>query len=155
MQIGDLAERAGVSTRTIRYYEELGILGPEERSDGGFRRYCDDQLRRLQMIQGLKSLGFELEQIRQLFTLRNETETGGQLAHQMIDILRGQQEAIDSKIQQYVELRERTTRGIAVLQDCQSCDIRVFERDCHNCEVYQRHEEVPDLVECAIFGNSD
>jgi len=93
-----------------------------------------------------------IEQIRQLFTLRNETETGGQLAHQMIDILRGQQEAIDSKIQQYVELRERTTRGIAVLQDCQSCDIRVFERDCHNCEVYQRHEEVPDLVECAIFG---
>ena len=153
MQIGDLAERAGVSTRTIRYYEELGILGPEERSSGGFRRYCDDQLRRLQMIQGLKCLGFELEQIRQLFTLRNDAETGGELAHQMTAILQGQQEAIDAKIQQYVELRERTARGITVLQDCQSCDVRVTERDCHNCEVYQRHEEVPDLVECAIFGH--
>lgn len=152
MQIGDLAERAGVSTRTIRYYEELGILGPEERSNGGFRRYCDDQLRRLQMIQGLKCLGFELEQIRQLFTLRNDAETGGELAHQMIAILEGQQIEIDTKIQQYVDLRERTARGIAVLQGCQSCDVPVLERDCHNCEVYQRHEEVPDLVECAIFG---
>jgi hypothetical protein len=36
MQIGDLAQRAGVSTRTIRYYEELGLIGPEERSGGGF-----------------------------------------------------------------------------------------------------------------------
>ena len=153
MQIGDLAERAGVSTRTIRYYEELGILGPEERTNGGFRRYCDDQLRRLQMIQGLKCLGFELEQIRQLFTIRNDAETGGELAHQMIAILREQQVAIDAKIQQYVDLRERTACGITVLQDCQSCDVRVTERDCHKCEVYQRHEEVPDLVECSIFGH--
>ena len=153
MNISDVAERTGLPPKTIRYYEELGILGPEERSSGGFRRYCDDQLRRLQMIQGLKCLGFELEQIRQLFTLRNDAETGGELAHQMTAILQGQQEAIDAKIQQYVELRERTARGITVLQDCQSCDVRVTERDCHNCEVYQRHEEVPDLVECAIFGH--
>ena len=152
MQIGDLAQRAGVSTRTIRYYEELGIIGPEERSGGGFRRYCDDQLRRLQIIQGLKTLGFELEQIRQLFTLRNESGTGGELAHQMIEILQSQQKSIDEKIQQYVELRERNTCGIAVLQGCQSCDILVLDRDCHSCEVYQRHEEVPDLVECAIFA---
>ncbi|MFH1571599.1 MAG: MerR family transcriptional regulator, partial [Gemmatimonadota bacterium] len=74
MQIGDLAERAGVSTRTIRYYEELGIIDPEERSNGGFRRYSEDQLRRLEIIQGLKALGFELEHIRELFGLKNAAE---------------------------------------------------------------------------------
>ncbi len=57
IQIGDLASRAGVSTRTIRYYEELGMIVPRERSNGGFRRYGEDQLRRLEIIQRLKALG--------------------------------------------------------------------------------------------------
>lgn len=152
MLIGDLAERAGVSTRTIRYYEELGIIEPVERTNGGFRRYCDDQLRRLHIIQGLKSLGFELEQIRELFTLRDGAETGGDLARQMIEILRLQQGEIDGKITQYQLMQERNRRGIEVLRGCLSCNIKVFERDCHSCETYQCHTEVPDLVECAIFG---
>ena len=152
MQIGDLAERAGVSTRTIRYYEELGIIEPVERTNGGFRRYCEDQLRRLQIIQGLKSLGFELEQIRELFSLRDGAETGGDLARQMIEILVTQQQEIDGKIAQYQQMRERNQRGIEVLRGCLTCSIKVFERDCHSCAMYQCHDEVPDLVECAIFG---
>lgn len=152
MQIGDLAARAGVSTRTIRYYEELGIVEPVERTNGGFRRYCEDQLRRLQIIQGLKSLGFDLEQIRRLFTLRDTAETGGDLARQMIAILQAQQAEIDAKIRQYLEMKERNRRGIEILCGCLSCSIKVFQRDCHNCETYQLHDQVPDLVECAIFG---
>ena len=151
MQIGDLAERAGVSTRTIRYYEELGIIEPVARTNGGFRRYCEDQLRRLQIIQGLKALGFELEQVRRLFSVRDAAETGGDLARQMIDILQGQQEEIDRKIAQYEQMKERNTRGIDVLRGCLSCEIQVFERDCHNCETYRCHGDVPDLVEYAIF----
>ena len=57
MQIGDSAIRAGVTARTIRYYEELGILEPEERTDGGFRLYSEAQLRRLLIVQSLKGLG--------------------------------------------------------------------------------------------------
>ena len=151
MQIGGLGARAGVSTRTIRYYEELGIIEPVERSVGGFRRYCEDQLRRLHIIQGLKALGFDLEQVRQLFALRDDADTGGDLARQMIDVLQIQQESIDRKIAQYQEMKERNGRGIDVLRGCLSCSIKVFERDCHNCDMYRCHEEVPDLVECAIF----
>ena len=151
MQIGDLAERAGVSTRTIRYYEELGIIEPVARTNGGFRRYCEDQLRRLQIIQGFKALGFELEQVRRLFSMREAAGTGGDLARQMIDILRSQREEIDRRIAQYEEMKERHLRGIEVLRGCLLCEIPVFERDCHNCETYRCHEDVPDLVEHAIF----
>ena len=151
MQIGDLAERAGVSTRTIRYYEELGIIEPVARTNGGFRRYCEDQLRRLQIIQGFKALGFELEQVRRLFSMREAAGTGGDLARQMIDILRSQQEEIDRRIAQYEAMKERHLRGIEVLRGCLLCEIPVFERDCHNCETYRCHEDVPDLVEHAIF----
>jgi MerR family Zn(II)-responsive transcriptional regulator of zntA len=152
MQIGDLAERAGVSTRTIRYYEELGLVEPMERTHGGFRLYCEDQLRRLQIIQGLKCLGFDLEQVRHLFSLRDRAETGGDLARQMIDNLQTQQNEIDAKIAQYEELKERNRRGIDILGGCLCCRIKVFERDCHGCETYKSHDEVPYLVECAIFA---
>ncbi|MEE2657380.1 MAG: MerR family transcriptional regulator [Candidatus Latescibacterota bacterium] len=151
MLIGDLAEQAGVSTRTIRYYEELGIVKPAERTSGGFRRYCSDQLRRLQIIQGLKSLGFELEQIRQLFDLRDAAETGGDLARQMVDILTTHQREIDTKVQHYQAMKERNARGIDVLSGCFCCSVKVSERDCHQCDVYREHSEVPDLVECAIY----
>ena len=151
MQIGDLTARAGVSTRTLRYYEELGIIEPVARTNGGFRQYGADQLRRLQIIQGLKALGFELEQVRRLFSVRETAETGGDLACQMIDLLQGQQEEIDRRIAQYEEMKERNLRGIQVLRGCLLCEIPVFERDCHNCETYRCHEDVPDLVEYAIF----
>lgn len=151
MQIGDLAEQAGVSTRTIRYYEELGLIEPQGRSNGGFRRYSKEQLRRLDIIQGLKALGFELEHIRELFGLKHSSETGGDLARSMIDILDAHQQEIDRKISHYRTMKERNARSIEVLRSCLWCSVKVFERDCHNCESYKGHAEVPDLVESAIY----
>ena len=126
IQIGDLAARAGVSTRTVRYYEELGMIIPQERSTGGFRRYGEDQLRRLEIIQSLKALGFELERIRDLFCLRDSVETGADLAHAMIGLLESQQQEIDERISHYRKMKERATRGIEVLRDCLSCQEKVF-----------------------------
>lgn len=151
IQIGDLASRAGVSTRTIRYYEELGMIVPRERSNGGFRRYGEDQLRRLAIIQSLKGLGFELERIRELFSLRDNVETGAELAHAMIGLLESQQREIDDKVSHCMEMRERATRGIEILSGCLSCEERVIERDCSACDVYQKQDDVPDLIQCTIY----
>ncbi len=151
IQIGDLAARAGVSTRTVRYYEELGMILPQERSNGGFRRYGEDQLRRLEIIQSLKALGFELERIRELFCLRDSVETGADLAHAMIGLLESQQQEIDDRISHYTDMRERAMRGIEVLEDCLCCQEKVFERNCSSCNVYRKQENVPDLIQCAIY----
>jgi MerR family transcriptional regulator, copper efflux regulator len=63
MRIGQLADRAGVTPRTIRYYESLGLLGPNSREGAGFRYYTEAELFRLQKINELKELGFTLEEI--------------------------------------------------------------------------------------------
>ena len=65
-RIGEVAMRAGVTTRTLRYYQELGLLDPGH-SPGGSRRYSDADVARLQRIIELRSvMGFDLERIREI-----------------------------------------------------------------------------------------
>lgn len=66
MQIGVVADRAGLSLRTIRYYEEVGLVVPAERSPGGFRLYSEDNIAQLRLIKRMKPLDFTLEQMRDL-----------------------------------------------------------------------------------------
>ncbi len=66
MQIGEVAERTGLSLRTIRYYEEVGLAVPSARSQGGFRLYTEPDVERLELIKRMKPLGFQLEEKRDL-----------------------------------------------------------------------------------------
>lgn len=66
MHIGELAERTGLSTRTVRHYDDVGLLHPTGRSEGGFRLYSTDDLDRLLIIRRMKPLGFTLEQMAEL-----------------------------------------------------------------------------------------
>ena len=69
LQIGQVAERTGLSLRTIRFYEENGLVPPTERTTGGFRLYGEDAVSRLEVIKRMKPLGFSLEEMRDLLTL--------------------------------------------------------------------------------------
>lgn len=66
MQIGEVAERTGLSLRTIRYYEEVGLVIPSDRSAGGFRLYAQADVDRLQLVKRMKPLGFSLEEMGRL-----------------------------------------------------------------------------------------
>ena len=68
-QIGQVAERTGLSLRTIRFYEENGLVVPTARSEGGFRLYSDSDVVRLEVIKRMKPLGFSLEEMQELLTL--------------------------------------------------------------------------------------
>lgn len=65
-QIGEVAERTGLSLRTIRYYEEVGLITPSARSQGGFRLYTESDIARLMLVKRMKPLGFSLEETRDL-----------------------------------------------------------------------------------------
>ncbi|MFJ4038453.1 MerR family transcriptional regulator [Microbacterium sp. NPDC090007] len=69
MQIGELAERTGLSIRTLRHYDEIGLLRPSARSEGGFRLYTPDDESRLLLIRRMKPLGYSLEQMGELLAV--------------------------------------------------------------------------------------
>ncbi|HEY8721881.1 MerR family transcriptional regulator [Pengzhenrongella sp.] len=69
MQIGKFAERTGLSVHTIRHYDEVDLLRPSGRSEGGFRLYTDTDLERFLLIRRMKPLGFALEQMREVLEI--------------------------------------------------------------------------------------
>jgi len=71
-RIGEVADRLGVSPRTIKYYEEIGLLVPGERSPGGFRLYAEPDVERLRRILRLKDMGFSLAAIREFISVRDD-----------------------------------------------------------------------------------
>jgi MerR family copper efflux transcriptional regulator len=83
MQIGEVAERVGLSLRTVRYYEEQGLITPDARTDGGFRLYTEEQAGRLLLIKQMKPLGFTVAEMRELLEARDAiagSASGGELA---------------------------------------------------------------------------
>ncbi|MCM3695146.1 MerR family transcriptional regulator [Microbacterium oleivorans] len=66
MRIGEVAERTELSFRTLRHYDEIGLVTPSARTDGGFRLYTEDDVTRILLIRRMKPLGFSLEEMREL-----------------------------------------------------------------------------------------
>lgn len=69
IRIGAAAERVGLSIRTLRYWEEVGLVQPSGRTDGGFRLYSQRDLERLLVVKRMKPLDLTLEEMRELFEL--------------------------------------------------------------------------------------
>lgn len=129
--IEDVAERSGLTKRTIRYWEEMGLLKPPSRTEGGYRLFSDDDLQRLQRIKKLKSLlGFSLAEIRDLVEtdeLRLQLRAGispatdaderRQTLVQMAELAHQQVARIDDKIHQLTEMRDEYQRKLTRLRE--------------------------------------
>jgi DNA-binding transcriptional MerR regulator len=74
LKIGALAARTGTNAPTIRYYEEIGLLPPPDRREGGQRAYGEDDVKRLTFIRRCRDFGFPIEQVRILATLMQDRD---------------------------------------------------------------------------------
>ena len=133
MQIGEVAEHTGLTQRTLRYYEEIGLLAPPARLEGGFRLYTEADVRRLESIVELKRLlGVPLAEIKRIVEadellqqLRRERKRSSDAAEkratieQAIGVLQSQLATIDSRIAQMHALRERYAQRLARLRERQ------------------------------------
>jgi len=98
MRIGDLAERADVTPRTVRYYESIGLLPPSEREGHGQHYYTEETLARLRKIDQLKKLGLSLDEIRDVIDLYFVDPSGRQPKQRVLAILRQHLAEADQKI---------------------------------------------------------
>ena len=113
MQVGELAERAGVSHRTVHYYERIGLLPPPQRTGGGYRYYGPDALKRLKLVDRLKQLGLSLEEVGQVLPLYAEDATGLRGKQEVLVILEQHLANADRKLAQLAGFRDELAAHIA------------------------------------------
>ncbi|WP_283138732.1 MerR family transcriptional regulator [Rhizohabitans arisaemae] len=112
VSIGELARSAGVSCRTIRYYEELGILPEPKRSPGGTRKYPSNYRAYLETALSLKELGFSLEEIKLLKGLTGGQGMTGRQYHEAVEVVTEKMRALEEKVATLRRIRD-TLRGEA------------------------------------------
>ena len=129
-RIGEVAGRLGVSPRTIKYYEELGLVEPVSRSEGGFRLYGERDVWRLERILRMKRMGYSLAAIRELLAARDSAQeaTKTDVLRKAVERLRDREREVAARIRQMGEdlrragaLREELQRDVAL------CERRIAE----------------------------
>lgn len=113
MRIGDLTERAGVTQRTVRYYESIGLLPAGEREGHGHHYYTEETLARLRKIDQLKQLGLSLEEIGEVIDLYFLDPSGIQPKQKVLVILRRHLAESEKKIGELQQFRAELQANIA------------------------------------------
>ena len=115
LTIGDVAERTGLSLRSVRHYEDVGLLPTADRSPGGFRLYGDAAVERLLVVKQMKPLEFTLEEMRELLDHVDELAAGPRAARrrEIEKVLAGYSASVAQRIG---KLQERLA-GAKALQE--------------------------------------
>jgi DNA-binding transcriptional MerR regulator len=107
MRIGELGERVGVNPKTIRYYEQIGLLPEPARLPSGYRSYAEDDVARLVFIKTAQRLGITLDEIGEILALR---EGGRRPCGYVRGVLRRQVTELDQRIGELDRLRQELVR---------------------------------------------
>src|ERR1700756_2977615 len=106
IRIRELAARTGTTTRSLRYYEEQGLL-PAARSANGYRAYDEDHVRLVREIRSLQSIGFSLEDIRPFVECLLAGHEAGDECPASVDVYRRKLAYLDQHIDELKEIRDR------------------------------------------------
>ena len=107
MRIGELATKAGLTAKTIRFYETAGVLSEPERQPSGYRDYDDSALARLRFVKAAQAAGLTLAEIRQVIAVR---DLSGPPCRHVTDLLDTHAADLDRRIAELTALREEVQR---------------------------------------------
>ena len=123
-KIGDLAKFAGVTVRTIRCYEELGLMIPSKTSPGGFRLYSENDKRRLFYIKQFKELEFPLEDIKALLSSPIPAKDKNRRIATSLALTEKQLKQVESKILVLEKVKQEIKNRKDTLLKCKSCQFQ-------------------------------
>jgi DNA-binding transcriptional MerR regulator len=137
--IGQIAKLGSVSNRTLRYYEELGLITPQSRGSNRYRYYDDSHLRRLQTIKSLQDAGFALKEIVTAFApvldpQGQVTPSGQEVARKIFDSLKAQKDKLIEKQKELALSVEELQKTMHQLESCFVCPKSGSLSECARCE---------------------
>lgn len=146
LKIGVFAKLAGTNLRTLRYYEEVGLLSPSARSSGGFRYYRETDVNRIQLIRNLQDLGITLDEIRGLLSERDAKTDRTICMSRIQGALETHEGLLDSLSMRLERQRTSIKEAREKVAQCVNCDVTPSKENnyCEPCE--KTGECLPDLL---------
>lgn len=134
VKVGELAELTGKSIRTLHYYEELGLLRPAKRSEGGFRLYDETlSVSTIRSISRLQDLDIPLNRIREMAEAWRGTNAASDAAPRLLEAFRAELAETRSKIEGLTAIEHELVKSIAFLEACTTCSDRPLRDQCSAC----------------------
>lgn len=145
MRIGELSRLSGKTSRTLHFYEELGLLTPASRTKGGFRLYSRSALLRVQWIERLQELGFSLQEVAEFLGDLHSRSTGPETMSQLREFYRGKIDETRAAIQRLRSLETELRGAISYLDECRTCPVETASSACTTCH-QENDRALPDMV---------
>jgi MerR family Zn(II)-responsive transcriptional regulator of zntA len=152
---GEMARCSNNTLRTVRFYEEEGILRPIRRTEGGHRLFGKNELDRLMLVTDLRAAGLSLDEIKQILTVRETAATGGDAAKQAISLVSSKIEELREKLRVLNRLQEDLLKSADVMNACIDCHETRLPQGCETCSTIQAVPNVPRSMRViwALNGN--
>lgn len=139
LRVGELAKAVGKTVRAIHLYEELGLLRPAMRTDGGFRLYQPEAKNRIAWIVKLQAIGFKLSQIQGFIKDFEHAPSGREATSRVREVFTHKLREIREQITQLEVIENDLNEALAYLDACQECSPVFLPSECSNCD-HQGHE---------------
>lgn len=133
-KIGEVASKLATSIRTIRYYEEEGLLIPV-RTQRNTRLYSEKHITRLMVILRLTKLGFSIESIRNIATLREKSKTGNESSASVSMCLNEELVTINTQMEALEKLKTEIKNTLTIVNKCSGCPNKPSTKGCPDCPV--------------------
>ncbi len=147
LKVGDLAKQAGKSVRALHLYEELGLLTPAARSQGGFRLFDRDALRQIRWIELLQESGFSLHEIQTLLRDWQKTHYGPEASRALRESFQKRLAETREQRTRLQQLERELEETLQYLHTCEECaPVRTTTNDCPQCPVDHGMKDEPALV---------
>ncbi|TAN52279.1 MAG: MerR family transcriptional regulator [Methylococcaceae bacterium] len=144
LKIGELAEALETTPRTIRLYEELGLIVPE-RTEGGTRLYAQKDVKRMAVALRLGRVGIELESVQRLAGTRENCQTGKEASAAMQPLLEDLRKRVRSLLDDLEALERDLERADVLIRQCGDCPNRPNRKDCPHCPV-DKNADLTDIA---------
>lgn len=147
LRVGELAKAAGKTVRALHLYEELGLLSPASRSNGGFRLYGAEAVERVQWIQKLQDMGFSLPEIQGFLKDYGDSASGPAGMIRVRAIFAEKLRETRDQLARLTNLEQDLAASLAYLESCTTCEPTHQVSECGDCN-HHGHEPgaKPDLL---------
>lgn len=155
LRVGELAKAVGKTVRAMHLYEELGLVEPAARSEGGFRLYGPDAVDRIRWIVKLQAIGFTLAEIQGFVHDFRQAGSGRLATDRVRSVFRGKLAEIRDQMAQLQGIEKDLHEALAYLDSCQSCSSDFAPTECGVCGHNGHHRDKAPGLFVGLSRRSD